>query len=87
MMDAQTQTWGFLTNHALLLIYVVRHPGSTVSEISAGVGVTDRSTLAILRQICEDGIVDRQRDGRRNTYAVNFDRLAAYLESRESRGR
>ena len=78
MIDAQTQTWGFLTNHALLLIYVVRHPGSTVSEISTGVGVTDRSTLAMLRQICEDGIVVRQRDGRRNTYAVNFDRLAAY---------
>ncbi len=78
MMDAQTQTWGFLTNHALLLIYVVRHADSTVSEISAGVGVTDRSTLAILRQICEDGIVERRRAGRRNTYAVNFDRLAAY---------
>lgn len=75
---APAQTWGFLTNHALILIYVIRHPESTVREISGGVCVTDRATLAILRQISEDGIIERHRDGRRNTYAVNFDRLAAY---------
>jgi len=78
MAEAQTQTWGFLTNHALLLIYVVRHSESTVREISAGLCITDRATLAILRQISEDGIIERHRNGRRNTYAVNFDRLAAY---------
>jgi len=73
-----TQTWGFLTNHALVLIYVVRHNGATVREISSGVGVTERATLAILRQLGDEGIVERSRDGRRNTYAVNFDKLAAY---------
>jgi len=72
------QTWGFLTNHALVLIYVVRHHGATVREISSGVGVTERATLAILRQLSEEGIVERSREGRRNTYAVNFDRMAAY---------
>ncbi len=74
----QAQTWGFLTNHALVLIYVIRHPDSTVREISAGVEITDRATLSILRQLNDDGIMDRHRDGRRNTYAVNFDKLAAY---------
>jgi DNA-binding MarR family transcriptional regulator len=74
----QTPTWGFLTNHALVMIYVVRHNDSTVREISAGVGVTERATLAILRQLGDEGIVVRHRDGRRNTYAVNFDVLAAY---------
>jgi DNA-binding MarR family transcriptional regulator len=71
-------TWGFLTNHALVLIFVVRHSDSTVRQISAGVGVTERATLAILRQLSDEGIVVRHRDGRRNTYAVNFDVLAAY---------
>jgi DNA-binding MarR family transcriptional regulator len=70
--------WGFLTNHALVLIYVVRHSGATVREISAGVGVTERATLEILRQVSDEGIVERTRAGRRNTYAVNFDVLAAY---------
>lgn len=71
-------TWGFLTNHALVLIYVVRHNGATVREIASGVGVTERATLAILRQLSDDSIVERTRDGRRTTYAVNFERLAAY---------
>lgn len=74
----RTQRWGFLTNHALVLIYVVRHPGATVREISAGVGVTERATLEILRQLCDDAIVERAREGRRNTYAVNFEAMAAY---------
>jgi DNA-binding MarR family transcriptional regulator len=74
----QEQRWGFLTNHALVLIYVVRHSGATVREISAGVGVTERATLEILRQLTVDGIVERHRAGRRNTYSVDFDAMAAY---------
>lgn len=77
-MVQQTQTWGFLTNHALILIYVIRHQDSTVREIAAGVRITERATLAILRQLSDDGIIDRHRDGRKNTYAVNFDHLASY---------
>jgi len=73
--------WGFLTNHALILTYVVRHPASTVREISAGVGITDRATLAILRELDLEAIVERRRDGRRNTYTVDFDRLASYRRS------
>lgn len=72
------QKWGFLTNHALVMIFVVRHPDSTVREISAGVGVTERATLAILRELDDEGIIERHRDGRRTTYSVDFDRLAAY---------
>jgi len=70
--------WGFLTNHALVLIYVVRHSGATVREISSGVGVTERATLEILRQLEEEGIVERRKQGRRNTYSVNFEAMAAY---------
>jgi DNA-binding MarR family transcriptional regulator len=73
-----TQNWGFLTNHALVLVYVVRHAGATVREIAAGVGVTERATLAILRQLSDEGIVERSREGRRTTYTVNFERMAAY---------
>lgn len=72
------QTWGFLTNHALVIVYAVRHAGATVREISAGVGVTERATLAILRQLSDEGIIERARDGRRTTYSVNFERMAAY---------
>jgi len=70
-------TWGFLTNYALLLAYVVMHPDSTVRAISRGIGITERAALAILRDIDDEGIIDRHRGGRRNTYSVNFERLAA----------
>ncbi len=73
-----SQTWGFLTNQALVLIFVVRHRGATVREISSGVGVTERATLAILRQLSDEAIVERHKDGRRNTYSVNFENMAAY---------
>ena len=77
-MTPSAQSWGFLTNHALVMVYIIRHPESTVREISVGVGVTERATLALLRQLGEEGIVDRHREGRRNTYSVNFQNLAAY---------
>ncbi len=69
--------WGFLTNHAVILVYVVLHSDSTVRDIAAGVGITERATLAILRDLDRDGIVERRRDGRRNIYSVNFARLSS----------
>jgi predicted transcriptional regulator len=60
------------------MIYVVCHPDSTVRDISDGVGITERATLGILRELDDQGIVDRHRDGRRNTYTINFETLAAY---------
>ncbi len=72
------QTWGPLTNHALVLIYVTKHSASTVRAISEGVGVTERATLSILRELDASGIIERHREGRRNTYSVDFDRLATY---------
>jgi DNA-binding MarR family transcriptional regulator len=68
-------TWTFLTNHPVVLIFVVQHPESTVRVIAQGVGLTERATLAILRDLDDEGLVERHRTGRRNTYAVNYGRL------------
>ena len=70
--------WGFLTTQALILIHVTQHPRSTVREIALAVGITERATHAALQDLREAGIIDRQREGRRNSYTVNFERLAAY---------
>ena len=74
---APRPAWGFLTNQAAVLAYVALHPDSTVRTIAHDVGITERATLAIMRDLDEDGIVDRHRTGRRNAYSVNFARLAA----------
>ena len=71
-----TGKWSFLSNHALVMVYVVLHPGSTVRDIAADVGITERATLAIIRDLDQEQIVERTRDGRRNTYAVDFAHLS-----------
>lgn len=69
--------WGFLTNHALVLIHVLDHRNSTLREIAQAVGITERATLSILRAMEEEGIVSRRKEGRRNRYRVD---VAALLE-------
>ena len=70
--------WGFLTTHALILIHVTQHSRSTVREIALAVGLTERAAHSALLDLREAGIIDRQREGRRNSYTVNFDHLAPY---------
>ena len=67
--------WGFLTNHALVLIHVANHPRSTLREIAAAVGITERAALSILRLMEEDAIITREKEGRRNKYWVDFNAL------------
>ena len=67
--------WGFLTNHALVLIHVSNNPRSTLREIAAAVGITERAALSILRLMEEDAIVTRKKEGRRNKYWVDFNAL------------
>jgi DNA-binding MarR family transcriptional regulator len=70
--------WSFFSNHALALIYVVQHPASTVRDIARGVDITERAMLGILRTLDDERVIERMRDGRRNTYSVNFSRLATF---------
>jgi len=63
--------WGFLTNHALVIMRVFEHPRSTLREISQSVGITERAALSILRQMEEEDLVQRAKEGRRNRYTVN----------------
>lgn len=73
---AQQPSWSFLTNYATVLVYVALHPESTVRTIAVDIGVTERAALSILRDLDLEGIVRRTRNGRRNTYSVDFGRLA-----------
>jgi len=36
--------WTFLTNHALVLSFLARHPRITALELSGAVGITERYT-------------------------------------------
>jgi DNA-binding MarR family transcriptional regulator len=64
-------TWGFLTNHAHVLLCVARDPQSRAREIADQVGITERATQGILADLIADGYVTRTKVGRRNHYKIN----------------
>jgi predicted transcriptional regulator len=69
--ERPTSTWGFLTNHAHVLLCVARDPQSRARDIAAQVGITERATQRILANLIADGYVTRTKVGRRNHYEVN----------------
>ena len=72
------RAWGFLTNHAHVLIQVARNPRSTVREIALSAGITERATHAMLKDLRDAGIVIAQRNGRQNVYQVDPVALAEH---------
>lgn len=63
-------TWGFLTNHALVLLCIARDPGARLRDIAASVGITERSAFGIVTDLAEAGYVVKEKGGRRNRYRV-----------------
>ena len=69
------KSWGFLTNHAHVLIQIARNPRSTVREIAIEAGITERATHSVLSDLREDGILVATREGRRNVYQIEIAKL------------
>jgi DNA-binding transcriptional ArsR family regulator len=65
--------WTFLTNHAQVLACVANDPDIRLREIGATVGITERAAHRIVGELPDAGYVTRERNGRRNRYAVNAD--------------
>ncbi len=62
--------WGFLTNHARVLVYIARDPGARLRDIAASLGITERSAHTIITDLAEAGYVVKRKDGRRNRYQI-----------------
>ena len=62
--------WGFLTNHARVLLCIAHDPGARLRDIAASLGITERSAHGIVTDLAEAGYVIRQKDGRRNRYRI-----------------
>jgi hypothetical protein len=65
--------WGFLTNHARVLLCVAHDPGVRLRDIAETVGITERAAHSILSQLIEEDYVGREKEGRRNRYTVRHD--------------
>ena len=69
-MSRDAGTWTFLTNHAHVLLAIARDPRSTLREVAAEVGITERAAQRIIGELEEAGYLERERDGRRNIYRL-----------------
>jgi DNA-binding transcriptional ArsR family regulator len=76
-------TWSFLTNHALVLIYVGRHPEGSGLEIAQAVGITERAVRKILAELQGEAYVETERIGRRNRYRVDVHRPVRRVGERD----
>lgn len=65
------QGWTFLTNHAHVLICLVREPNLRLRDVAERVGITERGVQRIVTDLEEAGVLTRHRDGRRNHYQVH----------------
>ena len=63
--------WTFLTNHALVLSFLARHPRITARDLSAAIGITERATRKIIADLDAAGYITKKREGRRIRYRIN----------------
>ena len=67
------ESWGFLTNHARVLLRIAHDPGVRLRDIAASVGITERRTYGIVTDLTAAGYIIKQKDGRRNRYQIQPD--------------
>ena len=63
--------WGFLTNHAHVLLCAARDPSVRLREVAACVGITERAAHRIVCELETAGYLTRAREGSRNHYTVH----------------
>ena len=71
--DERTGNWTLLTGHGRVLVEIARNPGARVRDISAVVGLTERTVQAVVADLAAAGYLTRTRTGRRTLYTVNSD--------------
>jgi DNA-binding MarR family transcriptional regulator len=56
-------SWGFLTNHARVLLCIAHDPGVRLRHIADQLGITERSAHGIVTDLAEAGYVVKHKDG------------------------
>jgi DNA-binding MarR family transcriptional regulator len=71
MATPRGRDWTFLSNHGHVLVALSRDPQSRLRDIAEVVGITERATQGVLKDLEEEGYVSKTRVGRRNEYQLN----------------
>lgn len=65
--------WTFLSNHAHVLICLARDPRARLRDVSEQIGITERAVQGIVADLEAEGLLRRDREGRRNVYELHLD--------------
>jgi predicted transcriptional regulator len=71
-------TWGFFTNQLLTLLEIATGRSNTVREMALRANMTERAVLSILKQLEDEGIIEKNRLGRKNSYTINLEAFQAF---------
>jgi DNA-binding transcriptional ArsR family regulator len=66
-------SWTFLTNHSHVLLCLAADDSLRVRDLAQKVGITERAVLKLLSELEAGGVIEREREGRRNRYRVLHD--------------
>ncbi len=69
--EQQHRSWTFLTNHAQVLLCIAQNSDIRLRDVAQRVGITERAAQRIVMDLVEANFLERQRNGRRNRYAIN----------------
>ena len=65
--------WTFFSNHTHVLVCLAANPAQTLRAVALQVGITERAVQRIVSELEAGGVLSRERDGRRNRYALDLD--------------
>ncbi len=75
--------WTFITNHAVVLSFLGKHPRITAREISREIGITERSVRMIINDLDNGGYISKIREGRGTRYLVDLQRPLRHKTQRD----
>lgn len=77
--------WTYLTNHAHVLLCLVEDPSARLRDVAERVGITERAVQRIVADLEETGVIQKEKDGRRNHYLIDMSQhLRHPIESHET---
>ena len=62
--------WTFFTNHAHVLLCLAGDPEIRLRDVGMQVGITERAVQKIISELEAGGVLERERQGRRNVYRI-----------------
>jgi DNA-binding MarR family transcriptional regulator len=72
--SAADHGWTFLTNHSHVLLCLAADPEARLRDVAIRVGITERAVQKIIADLESGGVLEREREGRRNRYRLRPDR-------------